>query len=455
MPTPFIMPKMDMDQETVYINEWLKKEGDIVEEGEPVIIIETDKITSEVEAPASGKLARILYGENVEAPVTEVMAYILHEGETEADLPMVDKKEESRESAGVDLDESTASKEASEKYATPLAARMAKENNLDLKKIPSSKDKITKRDIEAYLEGQQEIVETRVKTPATPAARRLADEGNIALKEIEGTGPRGRVQAKDVKSIIEDREEKIAVLELSKVPGETISLSNIRKRIADRLQASYQTSPHIYLTVEVDMHEAEASRARLNTFAAQEEASPISVTAYLVRTLAWVLKRYPLLNATLTEDGIYLCEDVNIGIATAIDEGLIVPVIHQAGQKSIREINQELRYLTKQARVGNLTREEIQDGTFTISNLGMYGIQSFTAIINPPQSAILAVGAVERKPIVVDEDDTVKVHPMMKMTLGVDHRIIDGAVAAAFLSELVKALETPEVMLFYTTSKKI
>jgi pyruvate dehydrogenase E2 component (dihydrolipoamide acetyltransferase) len=232
------------------------------------------------------------------------------------------------------------------------------------------------------------------------------------------------------------------------VPGETISLSNIRKRIGDRLQASYQTSPHINLTVEVDMHEAEASRARMNTLAAQEEISPISVTAYLVRTLAWVLKRHPMLNATLTEDGIHLWEDVNIGIATAIDEGLIVPVIHQAGQKSIREINQELRYLTKQARVGNLTREEIQDGTFTISNLGMYGIQSFTAIINPPQSAILAVGAVERKPIVVDEDDTVKVHPMMKMTLGVDHRIIDGAVAAAFLAELVKALETPEVLLF-------
>lgn len=448
MPTPFIMPKMDMDQESVYINEWLKKEGDTVEKGEPVIIIETDKITSEVEAPASGKLARILYGENVEAPVTKVMAYILHEGETEADLPVLDKREESGESAGVDLDESTAAEEAPEKYATPLAARMAKENNLDLSEIPSSKDKITKKDIEAYLEGQQEIVETRVKTPATPAARRLAEEGHIALEKIEGTGPRGRVQAKDVKSIIENREEKFAVSEVSKVPGETISLSNIRKRIGDRLQASYQTSPHIYLTVEVDMHEAEASRARMNTLAAQEEISPISVTAYLVRTLAWVLKRHPMLNATLTEDGIHLWEDVNIGIATAIDEGLIVPVIHQAGQKSIREINQELRYLTKQARVGNLTREEIQDGTFTISNLGMYGIQSFTAIINPPQSAILAVGAVERKPVVVDEDDTVEVRPMMQMTLGVDHRIIDGAVAAAFLAELVKALETPEVLLF-------
>ena len=448
MPTPFIMPKMDMDQESVYINEWLKKEGDTVEKGEPVIIIETDKITSEVEAPASGKLARILYGENVEAPVTEVMAYILHEGETEADLPVLNKKEESVESAGVDLEESTTVDEAPEKFVTPLAARIAKDNDLDLNEIPFSKDKITKKDIETYLESQKEIVETRVKTPATPAARRLAVEGNVALEKIEGTGPCGRVQAKDVKRITEDREEKFAVSEVSKVLGETISLSNIRKRIGDRLQASYQTSPHIYLTVEVDMHEAEASRKRMNALAEQEDISPISVTAYLVRTLAWVLKRQSMLNATLTEDSIHLWEDVNIGIATAIDEGLIVPVIHQAGQKSIREINQRLRYLTKQARAGALTREEVQDGTFTISNLGMYGIQSFTAIINPPQSAILAVGAVERKPVVVDEDDTVEVRPMMKMTLGVDHRIIDGAVAAAFLAELVKALETPEVILF-------
>jgi pyruvate dehydrogenase E2 component (dihydrolipoamide acetyltransferase) len=196
------------------------------------------------------------------------------------------------------------------------------------------------------------------------------------------------------------------------------------------------------------MHEAEASRKRMNSLAAEEGAEPISVTAYLIRVLAWVLKRHPMLNSSLTEDGIMLYEDINVGIATAIDEGLIVPVIHQAGQKSICEINQRLRYLTKQARAGTLTREEVQDGTFTISNLGMYGIQSFTAIINPPQSAILAVGAVERKPVVVDEDDMVEVRPMMQMTLGVDHRIIDGAVAAAFLAELVKALETPEVLLF-------
>lgn len=445
MPTPFIMPKMDMDQESVFIVEWLKKEGEKVEKGEPVIMVETDKITSEVEAPATGKLARILYGENVEAPVTKVVAYILGEGETEADLPPSEgepspaQKTESQEA----VSEKAAPQEAT-KAATPLAERIAKAENLDLKEIPAAGEKITKEDVEAYLEGRDEV-QPRVKTPATPAARRLAAEADLSLAQVEGSGPRGRVQAMDVERMMAERPRATAPMA---VAGETVSLSNIRKRIGERLQASYQTAPHIYLTVEVDMHETEESRKRMNSLAAQEGADSISLTAYLVRTVAWVLRRHPVMNASLTEDGLQYWEDINIGIATAIDEGLIVPVIRQADKKMIREINKDLRYLTQQARSGALTREEVQGGTFTISNLGMFGIESFTAIINPPQSGILAVGTLTRKPVVVDQDDTVEVRPMMKMTLAVDHRVIDGAVAAAFLADIVKALETPEMLLY-------
>ena len=447
MPTPFIMPKMDMDQESVFIVEWLKEEGEHVEKGEPVIVIETDKITSEVEAPATGILGGVLYGENVEAPVTEVIAYILQEGETEADLPeTVVEAEEEKTVEEKELG-SVQPGEPPSKSATPLAARMAKEKDLDLSKIPFTGEKITKDDIEAYLM-KEDHVEPRVKIPATPAARRLASESGIALEKVEGTGPRGRVQAENVVDFITEQERTAKQVGVVPVPGETTPLSNIRKRIGDRLQASYQETPHIYLTVEVDMHEAEASRKRMNSLAVEEGAEPISVTAYLIRVLAWVLKRHPMLNSSLAEDGIKLYEDINVGVATAIDEGLIVPVIHKAEDKSIREINQRLRYLTKKAREGALTREEVQDGTFTISNLGMYGIQSFTAIINPPQTAILAVGTLKRKPVVVDQEDTIAVRPMMMMTLGVDHRVIDGAVAAEFLAALVKALEVPEVMLF-------
>jgi pyruvate dehydrogenase E2 component (dihydrolipoamide acetyltransferase) len=210
---------------------------------------------------------------------------------------------------------------------------------------------------------------------------------------------------------------------------------------------SYQTIPHIYLSVDVDMSEAEASRLRMNDLAKKEGTPNISLTAYLIRIVSWCLNRHPYLNASLENDTIKFWNEVNIGVATALEEGLIVPVVHNADQQSTRELNERLRYLAAKAREGELTREEVQGGTFTISNLGMYGIDSFTAIINPPQAAILAVGTIKRKPIVVDDKNTVEVRPIMTLTLAADHRIVDGVVAANFLSELVKALETPELLL--------
>ena len=438
MPTPFIMPKMDMDQETVHIDEWLKKEGDLVTKGEPVVVIETDKITSEVEAPATGKLTHLLYGENVDVPVTKVIAYILAEGETEADLPEMDKPAAEAEEKPV---EEVATVAKGSKSATPVAKRMMEENNLSLEDVPASGEKITKEDVEAYLDGLN-AVKSRVQTPATPAARRIASENRIEINQISGSGPLGRVQASDV--------EKFLNQTMPPVPsgaGESLEFNTMRQRIADRLTASYQNTPHIYLTVEVDMQEAVASRKRLNALKTDDSAKDISLTAYLVKAVAWSLKRHPYLNSALEEGNITLWDEINIGVATALDEGLIVPVIRNADQLSLYEVNASLRDLTKRARLGELNREEVKNGTFTISNLGMYGIHSFTAIINPPQSAILAVGTVNRRPVVVDDNDHIEVHPMVFLTLSVDHRIIDGAVGAMFLSDLVKALETPELLM--------
>ncbi len=446
MPIPFIMPKMDMDQETVTINEWLKKEGDQVKKGEPVIVIETDKITSEVEAPATGTLAGVLYGDNVDVPVTKIIAYILEKGETEADLPEIQEKNGEKtkpsEENVVKQVESTLTAEKDERQATPIAKKMAAANGIDLATVPSSSDKITKEDIEAFLAGQEEF-DSRVQTPATPAARRIAREKGIDLTELTGSGPRGRVQAEDV--------EKAAgqpAISPMPVSGDLVPLQGMRKRIAERLTESYQTTPHIFLNVEVDMTEAENSRKRLNKLVEQEGSAKISMTAYLTRIVAWALQQHPMLNASLQGDSIKLWDEIHIGIATALDEGLIVPVIHNADHQSVKALNECLRYLTKKARKGELSREEIQGGTFTISNLGMFGIDAFTAIINPPQSAILAVGAVKRKPVVIDDQDTIAVRPMMQLTLAADHRVVDGAVAAAFLSDVVRALETPELLLF-------
>jgi len=438
MPTPFIMPKMDMDQESVHIDEWLKKEGDLVTKGEPVVVIETDKITSEVEAPATGRLTRLHYGENVDVPVTKVIAYILAEGETEADLPDMGKPAVEAEKKP---EMETVVEPKTSISATPVAKRMAEEKNLSLEDIPSSGDKVTKEDVEAYLN----VLTTdrpRVETHATPAARRIALENNVDINKVSGSGPQGRVQAADV-----TRKATQPSPVAASGGSESIDLNTMRQRIADRLTTSYQETPHIYLTVEVDMQEAVASRKRLNALSNDESIKDISLTTYLIKAVAWSLKRHPYLNSSYEEEKIMLWEDINIGVATALEEGLIVPVIRNADQLSLYEINSALRDLTKRARLGELNREEVKNGTFTISNLGMYGIHSFTAIINPPQSAILAVGTITRRPVVVDDSDHIEVHPMMTLTLGVDHRIIDGAVGAMFMSDLVKALETPELLM--------
>jgi pyruvate dehydrogenase E2 component (dihydrolipoamide acetyltransferase) len=437
MPTPFIMPKMDMDQEYVTIINWLKKEGEWIKKGEPVIEVETDKIASEIEAPESGILASILYHENEEAPVTKVVAYILKEGESLDSVPSPAKGAEPVAQASSPVSERTEAAESAVR-ATPLAKKVSADLGVPLDQVTPSGSKVTRKDVEAFADGRKDEVIPRVSVPATPAARSLAAQRGVSLEEVVGSGPRGRVQAKDVPTETSIPETTVT----------TIPLVGKRKRIAERLTASYQSTPHIYLTVEVDMTAAENARKRINRIARKDEQPTVSMTAFLAKIVAWALSRNPKLNASLQTDRIELLEDINVGIATAIDDGLIVPVIHGTDKLPLREISERLSYLTKQARDGALTAAEVSGGTFTISNLGMYGISSFTAIINPPQSAILAVGGLVRKPVVIDENDTVAVRPMMNLTLGADHRVVDGADAALFMVDLVKAMESPEFILY-------
>ncbi len=444
MPIPFIMPKMDMDQEFVTITSWLKNEGDRIEKGESVIEIETDKIASEIEAPESGILAKILYHENEEAPVTKVVAYILKEGESLDDL----EKEAAPASKPVEQVKAQTEVHKTPLSATPLAEKVAANLKVDIEQVPASGNKITRKDVESYAEESKQAQVSRVQTAATPAARRLSEELGLSLDSLSGSGPRQRVQASDVLSAQKEISSVSKQAVQKQLAGTSVPFVGKRKRIAERLTASYQSTPHIFLTVEVDMSKAEESRHKLNDLAANNGQANVSMTAYLTKVVAWALSRHPYLNATLKDDGIHLLEDINIGIATALDDGLIVPVVRSANYLSISQINEQVRYLSSQARSGNLTAEEVSDGTFTISNLGMFGIQSFTAIINPPQSAILAVGGLVRKPVVINDEDDLEVRPMMSMTLGADHRIVDGAVAAKFLADLVRALEAPELLLY-------
>ena len=444
MPTPFIMPKFDMDQEKAIIISWSKKEGDFVKFEESVLTVETEKVAIDVPAPASGTLVGILYKDGDEVPVTKVIAYILKEGETLADLPNADLPAPPSKPEVVTVSQPSPAPQVVSVPATPVAVRMAKEEGVDLSKVPASGDRITREDVERFIASQKTA--GRVTVPATPAARRVARESGIALEAVAGSGPRGRVQSVDV--LAAAKPAPTSKVQSNGREAEIVPLTSIRRTIAERMQQSFQESPHIALTVEVDMTEAENARKQFNTHAEKLKQPRITVTALMIKVVAWALVRNPYINASFHGDSISLWKDVNIGVATAVPQGLVVPVLKGADHLGVSEINMRLIELAERARENKLKLDDVQGGTFTISNLGMFGIRQFRAVINPPESAILAVGSVVRTPIVVDEQNHVEVRPMMSLTLSADHRVIDGIVGARFLANLVTGLESPAMLLY-------
>jgi pyruvate dehydrogenase E2 component (dihydrolipoamide acetyltransferase) len=321
---------------------------------------------------------------------------------------------------------------------------MAQSLGINLAEVPVKGGRVTKDDIEAYLEATPSLT-GHVKIAATPAARRLSGDLGVDLAVVQGSGPHGRLQADDVKAFAETAAPEVSRVERAAV---LVPLVGIRRTIAERMQTSFQEAPHIALTVGVDVTQLEVVRTRMNELATQRDEKRISITALLVRIVAWALTRHPYINASLIEETIYLWNDFNIGVATAIQDGLIVPVIRNADRKNVSQINEELKDLTQRARDSSLTLDAVKGGTFTISNLGMFGINQFRAVINPPESALLAVGNVVRTPVVINEQDEIAVRPMMAVTLSADHRVIDGVTAAKFLADLVGAIETPDLLLY-------
>jgi pyruvate dehydrogenase E2 component (dihydrolipoamide acetyltransferase) len=459
-----IMPKFGFTQEAAEIIRWLKKEGDTVEAGEPIAEVTTDKINMEVEAPASGILADFRYKEGDVVPVTEVICTILAPGEAlpsamrDTTLPASSAGIVPAKPSKPDTDISPSIK------ATPLAERIAREMGVSLDQIEGSGlgGRITRSDVEAALS-----LQAAGKVRAVPAARRLARDGGVNLAQVQGSGPGGRVQSADVQRFLTSQPaarptEILPMTEAVKpIPAESLPLQTaaqpgvrilplvgMRRTIAERLQKSAREAPHINLEIRVNVTQAEALRAKANR--QRGEGYPkVSLTAVLAKAVTWALKRNPYLNAWLQSgpqgDQIVLIQQVNLGIAVALPEGLIVPVVRQTEEKGLLQLAQEIDDLTRRARENRLRPEEVMDGTFSISNLGMFGVERFTAIINPPQVAILAVGAV-RKEVVADENDQVIIRPMLTLTLCADHRVVDGAVAAAFLSDLKTVLEDPQVM---------
>ncbi|MEW6504813.1 MAG: 2-oxo acid dehydrogenase subunit E2 [Chloroflexota bacterium] len=460
-----IMPKFGFTQETAEIVRWLKKEGDAVEAGDPIAEVTTDKVNMEVEAPASGILADLRYKEGDVVPVTEVICTILAPDEkwpspsapaTQAVQPAAPAVE------APDTTPQPVEEAPSSVKATPLAERIAREMGVSLTEIQGSGPggRITRSDVEAALSRKG-----AGKVRAVPAARRLAREAGVELSQVQGSGPAGRVQSADVQRFLAEQpaarpSEPAKPVEVSESAVVTpvqqplqagiqvLPLAGMRRTIAQRLQKSAQEAPHINLEIRVDVTRAEALRAKANQ--QRGEGLPrVSLTAVLAKAVTWALKRHPYLNAWLQSSSqgeqIVLIQQVNLGIAVALPEGLIVPVVRQAEEKGLLQLAEEMDDLTRRARENRLRPEEVMDGTFSISNLGMFGVERFTAIINPPQVAILAVGAV-RKEVIADENDQVVIRPMLTLTLCADHRVVDGAVAAAFLRDVKTVLEDPQLM---------
>ncbi len=458
MATKVHMEALSPTMEEGQIVQWLKGEGDEVSSGEVIAEIETDKATMELVARGDGVLLKILTQEGGTAPVGEVIAVIGSEDEDISDLvggtggggdadddgedeesADASKEDDEDEDEGEDGDEDADKADASEDDDDA-------DDDEDEASIPDPVKDVDRSDAdEKKKEKKDDGDETRVK--ASPVARRLAEAEGIDLASLEGSGPGGRIVKADVETAV--REGPAEKDEPAKAPDrrapdeeeyEDVPLSQMRKTIARRLVESIGPVPHFFLTIDVDMGRIVEARERINR-QLEKDGLKISYNDIVLKTTALALSRHPECNAHWGGDHIRRFNRVHLGVAVAIDDGLITPIVRDAERKGLVEIAQEVRELAGRAREKKLKPEEYTGASFSVSNLGMFGIEEFTAVINPPEAGILAVGAMEERAVVVDGE--IVVRPRMKITMSCDHRVIDGAMGSAFLQTLKGILEEP------------
>jgi pyruvate dehydrogenase E2 component (dihydrolipoamide acetyltransferase) len=412
MAIKFGMPSLGHTMEKGKVIEWLKREGEPVAKGEPLLVVETDKIVTEVEAPAAGVVLKILVGPAEERPIGTTLALLGALGETlsEAEVRQLLGDEEGRGAV----------------TATPAVATA----------VP--------RPTVAVREASERI-------KISPIARKLAEEFGLDPATLQGTGPGGRISKEDVLQAAEAAKAAPAPASAASTPtpasarlsvARTIPLSGIRGRVAERMFQSWNTIPRVTEVMHVDMSATVAFRDAMLGQWEQQYGRRISLNDMLTKAVALALRRHPRLNATLVQQAVRLHDQVNVGVAVNLDEGLIVPVICNADQKDLGQIAQESHELAEKARAGRLQLADVSDGTFTITNLGTTGIELFTPIINPPQVAILGVGMVQRRPVVVG--DALAIRPSVYLCLVFDHRAVDGVPAANFLQEVQRLLSKPQ-----------
>jgi len=460
MAVEVVLPALGLTVGKGKILKWLKKEGETVAKGDSLYEVEADKVTTEVESPASGVLRKILIPEEVEVPILTVVAIITDEKEKlpEKYLTMgTARPEKIEEPALPRIQEPSVlvTSGPTDIKAPPAARKLAKEKGIPLSSMKGSGPggTILLRDVESFLaKGGQ----TGLRVLATPTARKLAEKEGISLASVQGTGISGRVMKADVmgaKAGVKPGEPRPArtsakPLSVSKYQlGQTVPMNSIRKVIAKRMAQSKFTAPHIYFFNDVDMEKLLTLREEILTEFEETEGIRISINDFLIKAVALTLREYPLVNSMVSGEAVKIFPEINVGLAVAMEDGLIVPAIPRTDRLGLGEIAHYRADLVDRARQAKLTIEEMERGTFTISSLAQFDITFFTAILNPPQSGILTVGKVEEKPVV--RNGQMVIRRMMREGLSVDHRIIDGTVAAQFLQSLKKKLENP-----YTTFLK-
>ncbi|HZT23839.1 MAG TPA: dihydrolipoamide acetyltransferase family protein [Verrucomicrobiae bacterium] len=457
MATPIIMPKFGQMTEESAIVEWLKKEGDRVEKGDILFTVETDKSVMEVESFEAGTLLKILVPPGVSVPVQSTVGFLGQPGEpipaVPAPPPAAPAKVEAgpapqasappsgpgqrRPSAALETgpaaektpeDGRAPKREAAALVSpapaifriSPRAAALARDCVIDPTPIQGTgpEGRVVERDVRAYLQrrGYHQL-------KITPAARQKAALEKLDILSLTGTGEGGRITVADVDRALAERPKP---------------MSKMRQIIAARLAQSVVTAPHFYVTVEVDMTDLETFRAGLKA-----QGAPFTVTDFISEAVVLALQEFPAVNSSTDGRTVRWHSKVHLGLAVSLEQGLVVPVIRDADDLTLRELNQRARELVEKARGGKLAPDEMTGSTFTISNMGMLDVENFTAIINPGESAILAVSSILRKPVA--RDDRIVVRSMMKITLSSDHRLIDGALAARFANAVKRKLEDLEL----------
>jgi pyruvate dehydrogenase E2 component (dihydrolipoamide acetyltransferase) len=450
------MPRLSDSMETGKILRWLKKEGEEVKKGEPLVEIESDKANIEVEAYASGKLSKIVVAEGESAPIGAVIAQI---GDG-ASIPSTPK--------AAPQGEAPATVEAPKPQATTPAAHLAQADRAVAAAAQTAADAggeqyphggpDDRTEVGAAAQAALNVIrrpavqEDGERQRVSPVARRLAEEHGVDLRRVEGTGPGGRITKEDVEAAAQraatptptlprERGREIARQPTPRPTGEVevVELTKLQSTVAMRLVQSKFSAPHFYVTSEIAMDDAVRLRQMFNE--AVDKSESISLNDLIVKAVALALTKFPEVNASWADGHIERKRDINIGIAVGLPDRLIVPVLHNADQKALKEIAMEAKQLIERARANKAAAQDYVGNTFSISNLGMYDVDQFTAIINPPDSAILAIGSIEDKAVV--KDGQVVPGKRMRVTLSVDHRVFYGVTAAQFLQEVKRLLQSP------------